>query len=288
MPISEEQLKIWSHQGAITTAKATADSVKNALSNYEFLPDGIKFEVYLQGSYKNDTNIRGDSDVDIIAQLNPIFYSNLSKNEKEYLGIKSASYHWNDFRVDVLNTLKQYYGSANIKEGNKSLKIKANNGRLPADVVVCAEYRKYNSLNLYDYISGMIFWSQNENREIINYPKIHYENGKQKHQNTANWYKPIVRMFKNIRSYLVEQGEIEEQLAPSYFLECLLYNLPNDKFGVNYQETFYDIVNWLNNASLDNSICQNEQLDLFGLTPEQWLKDDAESFIQALIDFWNQ
>ena len=55
MAISEAQLETWSHQGAVTTAKATADSVKNAIDSYREWEwsDKLDFEVYLQGSYKN-------------------------------------------------------------------------------------------------------------------------------------------------------------------------------------------------------------------------------------------
>ena len=76
MAIPESQLEKWANQGAIITAKSTADSVKNALSSYDNWKDGVDFKVYLQGSYKNSTNIRGDSDVDVVAQLNSTFYSN--------------------------------------------------------------------------------------------------------------------------------------------------------------------------------------------------------------------
>ena len=89
MAIPESQLETWSHQGAITTAKATADSIKNALNSYINRPDGVEFEIYLQGSYKNDTNIRGDSDVDVVAQLNSTFYNNLSEDQKRTLGLSS-------------------------------------------------------------------------------------------------------------------------------------------------------------------------------------------------------
>jgi tRNA nucleotidyltransferase (CCA-adding enzyme) len=78
MAIPESQLRTWANRGAITTAKTTTDSVKNALNSYNGWPSGIDFEVYLQGSYKNKTNIRGDSDVDVVAQLNSASYSNLS------------------------------------------------------------------------------------------------------------------------------------------------------------------------------------------------------------------
>ena len=106
MAIPESQLETWANQGAITTAKATADSVKNALNSYSDWPNGVDFEVYLQGSYKNDANIRGDSDVDVVAQLNSTFYSNLSEDQKRILGLTPATYHLSDFRADVLKILK--------------------------------------------------------------------------------------------------------------------------------------------------------------------------------------
>ncbi|MCI4441865.1 MAG: nucleotidyltransferase [Lentimicrobium sp.] len=287
MAIPESQLKTWSHQGAITTAKATADSIKNALNTYYNWPEGIKFETYLQGSYKNDTNIRGDMDVDVVVQLNTTFCSNLNEEQKTILGITPAGYKWKDFRDDVFQALKDYYDSTDITEGNKSIKVKGSNNRLPADVVVCIQYRKYYKLEPNAYIEGMCFWSKNDNRQIINYPKIHYDNGVSKHQNSNNWYKPTVRTFKNIRNYLHDNYYISKDLVPSYFLECMLYNVPTSKFGVSYQETFCNVVNWLAKANLDDFICQNEQLKLFGPTPEQWNINQAKDFIKKIISLWN-
>ena len=281
MAIPESQLETWANQGAITTAKSTADSIKNALNSYTDWPDGIDFEVYLQGSYKNDTNIRGDSDVDVTAQLNSTFYSNLSEDQKGILGLTPASYHLSDFGADVLKILKNYYGQSQITEGNKSIKIKANNGRLPADVVVCSQYRRYKTVNSYDYIEGMCFWTKNDNRQVINYPKAHYDNGVTKHQNSSKWYKPMVRLFKNCR------GNISGDATPSYFLECMLYNVPNSKFGTSYGDTFCNILNWFNENSLDNFVCQNEQLNLFGTSQEQWSTSEAKTFIKNLISLWN-
>jgi len=286
MGIPESQLETWSHQGAITTAKATHESIRNALDFYKW-PDDIEYEVYLQGSYKNDTNIRGDMDVDVVVQLNSAFYSNLSEDQKRYLGLSPASFRWNDFRSDVLRALKDYYGSPTITEGNKSIKVKTTSGRLPTDVVVCAQYRKYGSLNSYDYVEGMTFWTRNESRQVINYPKIHYDNGVKKHQNTDNQYKPAVRMFKNIRNYLEENHYISKDLAPSYFLECLLYNVPDGKFGSNLGETFCNVVNWLAEKDFRNFVCQNGQLELFGNIPEQWSIGKAKTLVNKLIELWN-
>jgi len=281
MGIPESQLETWSHQGAVATAKATADSIKYALNSYGDWPNGIDFDVYLQGSYKNDTNIRGDSDVDVIAQLKSTFSSNLSEDQKRILELSSASYFWTNFRADVLRTLRNYYGQSQITEGNKAIKVGGGAGRLPADVVVCLQHRRYRTVNNYDYVEGICFWTENDSRQVINYPKVHYDNGVSKHQNSSRWYKPVVRLFKNCR------GSISGDATPSYFLECMLYNVPNSKFGSSYRDTFCNIVNWLSETSLNDFICQNGQLKLFGLTPEQWNTNQAKEFITNLISLWN-
>ena len=281
MAIPEAQLESWSHQGAVATSKVTADSVKNALNSYSNWPTGLDFEIYLQGSYKNDTNIRGDSDVDVTIQLNSTFYSNLSDDQKRILGLAAASYSWSDFRADVLKALRNYYGASFITEGNKSVKITGGSGRLPVDVVVCTQYRRYKTVNSSDYVEGFCFWTQNDNRQVINYPKSHYDNSVSKHQNSNKCYKPSVRMFKNIR------GSITGDSTPSYFLECMLYNVPNTTFGASYQDTFCNIVNWLSKADLTSFVCANGQVNLFGSFQEQWSTAQAEQFIKNLISLWS-
>lgn len=281
MAIPESQLQTWSHQGAVTTAKSTADSVRNALKSYNGWPQGIDFEVYLQGSYKNDTNIRGDSDVDVVAELKSCFYSNLSEDEKRLLGITAASYGWPEFRAHILQALKDYYGQGQIADGNKAVKVMPSSNRLPADVVVCTQYRKYRSVNSYDYVEGMCFWTRNDNRQVINYPKLHYENGVSRHQGSNKWYKPIVRLFKNSRAYIPGDS------TPSYFLESLLYNVPISCYGTSYQDSFCRVINWLRSADLGSCICQNEQDGLFGSTQEQWDAVQATNFISNVISLWD-
>ena len=238
----------------------------------------------MQGSYKNGTNIRGDSDVDVVAQLNSSFYNDLSDYGKGFLGLTTVSYNWSAYRADVLKALTSYYGANQIVEGNKTLKVKATSNRLPADVIACLEYRKYNSLNHYDYVEGICFWTRNESRRIINYPKIHYDNGVSKHQDTNKWYKPVVRMFKNMRTHLLEDQ------TPSYFLECLIYNVPSPKFGKSYQDSFREVINWLSqcdNETISEFVCQNKQQKLFGNSPEQWNVPQAKKFVENAISLWN-
>jgi len=251
----------------------------------------VRHEVYLQGSYKNSTNIRGDSDVDIVVQLNSTFRSDTSALPLEEgtaysLAFDDATYDWFAFRRDVLEALRNYYGSALVSEGNKAIKLAAGSGRLPGDIVVCIQYRRYLRFqSVYDseYVEGMTFYVPSELRWVINYPKVHHDNGVDKNaqRSTTGWYKPTVRMFKNARNHS------DAGAAPSYFIECLLYNVPNAEFGTSFWDTFCDVVNWLEAADLNKFVCQNRQQWLFGATPEQWSIPDARLFVQAMMALWN-
>lgn len=297
MPIPESQLAVWSNQGAVVTAKNTHEAIRRALSDTGSLLKGKDLDVYLQGSYKNDTNIRGDSDVDVVVQLNSTFSRDISalpvgQQDLYSTAFVDAAYGWGQFRQDVLGTLIAYFGARNVDEGNKSVKLKSGSGRLAADIVPCLQYRRYlrfRSIADQSYIEGIQFWTRNESRPVVNYPKPHYNNGvvKNSEQRTNGWYKPVVRMFKNARTYLIDHHVVPEDVAPSYFLECLLYNCPDDLFGATYQTTFYRMLDWLWHANPSSFVCQNEQLCLFGNTPEQWSVTDYQDLLRALIALWN-
>ena len=63
MPIPESQLETWSHQGSIAQSSATHNSIRNVLVAGGTPYAGRTFEVFLQGSYGNSTNIYAESDV---------------------------------------------------------------------------------------------------------------------------------------------------------------------------------------------------------------------------------
>ncbi len=271
LQLTEQQLETWSHQGAVATAKVTADSIKNSLSGSARLA-GKSAEVYLQGSYKNDTNIRGDSDVDVVAQLNSTVHqdsSALAPPDQLIIRLPNATYLWEHFRQDAYKTLCDAYGAANVLRSHNCIKVKGGSGRLPADVVPSIQYRRYTTNAA--WVEGIYFYSFLSNRWVINYPKQHYDNGVFKNGilQTNGWYKRTVRMFKNARTYLVSRGIISGDLAPSYFLESLIYNVPDDRFGTSYRATYHAVVEWLRdtlNGSnalvwlLSPLTCQNELL----------------------------
>lgn len=301
MPIPESQLTTWSNQGAVASAKITHEAIRTALGQYRF-PNGVDYEIYLQGSYKNDTNIRGDSDVDVVVQLNSTIRCNTSlvtdAERRMYDQIYSdAAYDWQEFRTDVLRALQTKYGRNTIQEGKKSLKFPSGVLPLPADVVVALTHRTFKRISgQYDqeYLDGMTLFVPQENRWIINYPKIHYNNGvaKNSSSNTNQWFKPTVRIFKNARTYLVDRHLLAESIAPSYCVECLIWNAPDSKFGASYQDTFCNVVNWMSSVDLNSVVCQHCQsrlcaTSLLTSTPECWPTSNANTFIQKLIELWS-
>ena len=60
MPIPESQLETWPNLGAVATSATAYSSVKNALQSDRTIVRDLDFEIYLQGSYRNKTNIDGE------------------------------------------------------------------------------------------------------------------------------------------------------------------------------------------------------------------------------------
>ncbi len=291
MTISESQLTIWSNQGATDSAQKTHSSLRNALDTYEKWPVDTTYDTYLQGSYRNTTNIRGDSDVDLVIELTSVSYSNLTDAEKALLKLGLASYKWNDFRNDVIAALIGYYGAQFVDtSGSKSVKVLPNSGRLKADVVVAANYKYYENLRV--RAEGMTFWTLPSWQQVVNYPKLHYEKGATKNsaQRTNGWYKPTIRIFKNARNRVTDTNPFFRGHFPSYFVEGLLYNVPDRVFGGTYQATFLNILNRLG-AELGSDratsfVCQNEMAYLFGASSVQWNIDYAREYVTQLIQLW--
>lgn len=292
MTIPESQLQTWANIGATVTSQQTHESIRNALNSYKGWTSGVTFETYLQGSYRNSTNIRGDSDVDLVVELTSVYYSNLTEEEKVKLNWETASYKWSDFRSQVIDALNFYYGSAFIDTtGSKSVKVLPNSGRLKADVVVSANYKYYENSRV--RAEGITLFTQPGWEQIVNYPKLHFENGSSKNSDyrTAGSYKEVVRIYKNSRNRIIEANPSLQKHFPSYFIECLLYNVPDVNFRGSYQTKFINTINWLNDNiygdQSDKFECQNGMFYLFGNSTVQWNKVYGKEFVSKLIELWN-
>jgi hypothetical protein len=293
MPIPESKLETWSHQGAVTTSRDTYASVKRAVTSASSGYADKSVEVFLQGSYANDTNIRGDSDVDIVVMLDSIFRGHVAGLPPEQVraynqAYDTATYLFSQFKDAVVAQLRLVYGAQSAQTGHKSVKLPAGSGRLGADIVVCHQYRDYQRFRSIDdqqYDEG-IFFPTAYASEVVNYPKQHRDNCTRKHQQTGEWFKPTVRVFKNIRGVLVDRGVLSKEKAPSYFIEGMLYNVPNDQFGNSYAATVLGCIGWVLKADWAAFVCANEKHSLLGPSSVQWSRENCLAFLKAVLELW--
>ena len=126
---------------------------------------------------------------------------------------------------------------------------------------MCALHRRFrNSSTGIDaqYDEGIIFWTSN-GTEIVNFPKQHSGNCSNKHQNTNQRFKRMVRVYKNMRNRMIDDHYIAEGVAPSYFLEGMLWNVPASHFGQGYETSFVNTFNWVLNTDKTQLACANDK-----------------------------
>ena len=297
MTIPLAQLNTWSGQGATVTSASTYATIRAALEDAKAKYTDRDFKIFLQGSYGNDTNIWAESDVDVVIRYDGAFYHDIKSRpadeqaEFEAAYPNSGTYSYKDFKEHVRQALNAKFGES-VKPGSKAIKIEASGNRRNADVIVAFEFRRYYKFKgIYDesHETGMCFFLSDGTR-VANYPVQHSENLTTKHQDTDGKFKPMVRIFKNARSKMIEDGLIAEGSAPSYYIEGLLWNVPNTEFVGDYQDIFLNILNWLY-ATKDRTkfVCANEQYYLMRDDSHTcWACADGEKFINAAIKLWNE
>ena len=304
MAIPETKLSGWTTQGSTTNSSRTYQTVKNAVKNERYGLGDFEhdYRIHLQGSYANHTNNWGSNDVDIVVKLTMPFQECLddlceSERENFWQEYNDIDYTFGEFYDTVHSALKNYFGRENIEKGSKAIKVKANedtNLPIDADVVACVEYRKYRSFGddgNQHYIEGMWFKTRSLlSRAIINYSEKHRENGGIKNDQTNGNYKSTIRMFKKARDHMEDRGLISGDTATSYFIEGLLYNVPNSRFKKsNLTERYVAILEYLEDNDVDDFIEQSRQYDLcVDGDPDRWTTADANATISGFRDLWEE
>src|SRR4051794_23675527 len=103
------------------------------------------------------------------------------------------------------------YG-VDVRPGTKAIYIKGDNNRRNADVLVCCKLRRYTRFKNWNdqtFIEGIAFYDSAGNR-IDNFPTQHSDNCTKKHQETENWFKHTVRIYKNLRNAMIGKRMIED------------------------------------------------------------------------------
>ena len=127
-----------------------------------------------------------------------------------------------------------------VTDGRKTLKLaKGKILQAKADLVVTLKYN-----------DGIALYLPDEKRWIVSFPQLHYKHGLKKEESTNRRFKRTIRMFKGVRNHLLENGMLSDGVAPSYFIECLLYNVPDCLFSKKLISSYKNILVLAENCGL--------------------------------------
>lgn len=287
MTIPVDQLRIWAIKGSNKISSPAHNELRAIVSNpiYSILSQKkLNFTTMLQGSYVNFTGIKDNSDVDLVIKLTNYIKSNIDLTTM-YKNINTPPYTFHTFKEDLHKTLINCYGKNKVIVDSKSIKVNIE-GNFWADVVPAFQYYNWQFVDTKPKVIKGIYLETENGEPIINFPNQHQNNGQKKSNETNEVSREMVRVFKNVKTYLVENQLIDKIVAPSYFIENLIYNVPNEYFTKNLQETFLNILNHLIQSNIETFKCQNEQDYIFGNNIWHWNTIDAHTFISAVKELW--
>lgn len=293
---SEETFKAWCRPASESEEEHISRAIsmaKDAIKSSNELK-GKDIEIFIQGSYANNTNVRKESDVDVCVMLKDTFYSEYPTGlGREDYGFTKGTNNFKTYRKDNINAANHKYGGKNVSPGNKSIKIIENGGRVESDIVPSFQYRNYATINSQDpekFVEGVKFLPNNGG-EIINYPKQHIENGKVKNKKTHRRYKRQVRLLKRLRYQMIDQKISVNKGISSFLIECLVYNTPDHIFNNHntYGEQLKHVLMYLYKQTKPDGGAENwkevsDLLDLFS-TERKWDLSMVNEFLEQVWSF---
>ena len=213
---------------------------------------GSSYGTFLQGSFSNGTAISNLEEIDIVA---------IRRNAPSTVfGGQTTVYPipWETIFNEVQYQLEasRHYQGATTKD-DKFIKVATG---LSADVVPAREIAGTDS----DPVS---IYSKREGRERKHFPRIHHENVLAKDAATQQRFKPAVRMFKYwARSHFPDDAYV----APSFYLECLIYNFADAAFLANPAERFAHIASTIAALNYSRRKIVSVAQDKDVLTDSEW------------------
>src|SRR6478672_597240 len=294
--ISEEQLSKWTQPAfgnedarRENTEKVSGDSIRGN----DFLAK-LSIDVYAKGSYKNNTNVRRDSDVDIAVEYTDILMFNYAQGVTQdevwrargidrYSGPlqgNDGSFGIDQFKDAIEEALVSAFGRSAVSRSNKVFTVRESSRSLAADVVPCVTHDHQWSPT--SYARGIqLLADKPPRRSVINYPMQHYRNGIEKNTDTSKRFKRIVRILKNLENKMVVDGVCSE--VPSYLIESLVFNCPTNCFSGSWAQQVRAVLVhiWEDTKEAE---CEDRWFEvnnikfLFHVT-QKWTRADARSFV---------
>lgn len=286
----EETFTSWG-KGPGTTEQAKCENAETAIRKAiaaDATLSKMDVTVFPQGSYRNETNVRQNSDVDICVRLNSAFFEDYPPGtQREQFGNGPGSITFGNYKGLVGTALANYFAKGVVKRGNKTFNIKDNTYRIDADAVATFEHRRYQLRpdGTHYYLSGIGFDTDTGQR-ITNWPEQNYRNGLEKHEATGRRYRKMVRIIKRLRDVMQEEKIAAANTIASCLIEALAWNVPNEGFGHDTYtaDVRFVLAHAFNNTTSDDKCREwrevNELKYLF--RPAQpWTREQANSFLSA-------
>jgi hypothetical protein len=268
-----------------TTEESRCVNALSAIRNAIDASDKLKsrnIKVFCQGSYRNNTNVRKDSDIDVGVLCKDSFFYDLPPEHTETsLRISPATYLFPQFKNEVEEALTSYFGKSAVTRGNKAFDLHETSYHVDADIAPFFEHRRYLASG--NYLEGVELRTDNGDRRIKNWPEQHYQNGVQKNKDTRARYKGIVRVLKALSNEMTETN-IQAGNIPGFLNECLVWNIPNSLFqNPTYAEDLRSALVFLYQNTESDESCKewgevSELIYLFH-PGQKWTRAQVNDFI---------
>jgi hypothetical protein len=272
-------------------------SIRNAINRSEKL-NKRNIKIFSQGSYRNNVNVRQDSDVDVgVICFDTFFTTYPSGMGDSDFGNIPSSYTYKQFKNELEEALVSYFGRTAVTRGNKAFDIKENSYHVEADVVPLCEIRTYNQNK--GYFCGVALLPDNGAR-IENYPEklsqewpdipLHYENGVQKNTATGRSYKGAVRIIKKLRNEMADKGIACASPIPGFLVECLVWNAADRCFSADtwedkIQGILCDLWSKTKEEAQCKEWCEVNNIKYLFHPSQKWTREQAHTFIDSAWDY---
>ena len=119
MKYSEKTLQLWTKPASDTEEQKisnTIEMIKSAINSCRDLDD-LTIDIFVQGSYANNTNVRTNSDVDVCVMLTSTFYTQYpdGKNDSDY-GFVEGSITYTEYKKRVKKAIIDKFVSDVVTE----------------------------------------------------------------------------------------------------------------------------------------------------------------------------
>jgi hypothetical protein len=238
--------------------------------------------------------VYNSGDVDILVIRTDVYHADFSEASATSIDrapTRNPRQMFQEHAEGVYRTLQAQYGARNVERDDKAIEVDADELSLGADVVPCLQHRQFWSRQPGNHMKGIVFWTA-DGAKIVNFPRRHRILGERYNQWCDGHYKSTIRIFKNFRNALVESGTIDKEVAPSYFIECLLSNVDVSTIATpDIRERVEGILRELESDAEEgfpDYTVQHGMQPLFGEKTTQWDVGQAQEFIEATRSLYNE